>query len=173
MEERYRKAMIANAQLDNERASNTYQIQLLKDKVEEMEETHAQLHREHKEKCREFDTLKRTNEKLMEDLRLVQGQLNERDTLIANEGMTIVSIENEDGSDARRALVSAENAQLLDTHQGSLGMYLSIDLIMADIIETIDLTFHVLCRCAIEKIHGRKTSLKNRDRATSSTTNQC
>lgn len=121
MEERYRKAMIANAQLDNERASNTYQIQLLKDKVEEMEETHAQLQREHKEKCREFDTSKRTNEKLMEDLRLVQGQLNERDTLIANEGLTIVSIENEDGSDARRALVSAENAQLLDSHQGSLG----------------------------------------------------
>ncbi|XP_055305165.1 leucine-rich repeat flightless-interacting protein 2 isoform X2 [Sitodiplosis mosellana] len=124
MEERYRKAMIANAQLDNERASNTYQIQLLKDKVEEMEEIHAQLHREHKEKCRQFDTLKRTNEKLMEDLRLVQGQLNERDTLIANEGMTIVSIENEDGSDARRALVSAENAQLLDTHQGSLDVRL-------------------------------------------------
>lgn len=124
MEERYRKAMIANAQLDNERASNTYQIQLLKDKVEEMEEIHAQLQREHKEKCREFDTLKRTNEKHMEDLRLVQGQLNERDTLIANEGLAIVSIENEDGSDARRALVSAENAQLLDTHQGSLGRFI-------------------------------------------------
>lgn len=128
MEERYRKAMIANAQLDNERASNTYQIQLLKDKVEEMEEMHAQLHREHKDKCREFDTLKRTNEKLMEDLRLVQGQLNERDTLIAAEGLTIVSIENEDGSDAKRALVSAENAQLLETHQGSLGMRTNVIL---------------------------------------------
>lgn len=92
MEERYRKAMIANAQLDNERASNTYQIQLLKDKVEEMEEIHAQLQREHKDKCREFDTLKRTNEKLMEDLRLVQGQLDERDTLIANEGTICLSI---------------------------------------------------------------------------------
>lgn len=121
MEERYRKAMIANAQLDNERASNVYQIQLLKDKVEDMEEIYAQLHREHKEKCREFDTIKRTNEKLMEDLRLVQGQLYERDTLITNEGLTIVSIENEDGSDAKRALVSSENAHLLNTQQGSLG----------------------------------------------------
>lgn len=113
--------MIANAQLDNERASNTYQIQLLKDKVEEMDETHAQLQREHKDKCRDFDALKRTNEKLMEDLKLVQGQLNERDTLIANEGLTIVIIENEDGTDAKRALVSVENAQLLDSHNGSLG----------------------------------------------------
>lgn len=114
--------MIANAQLDNERASNTYQIQLLKDKVEEMDETHAQLQREHKDKCRELETLKRTSEKLMEDLKLVQGQLNERDTLIACEGLTIVTIENEEGTDAKRALVSNENAQLLDTHQGSLGI---------------------------------------------------
>lgn len=115
--------MIANAQMDNERASNTYQIQLLKDKVEEMDESHAQLQREHKDKCREFETMKRTNEKLMEDLKLVQGQLNERDTLIAGEGLTIVTIENDDATDAKRALVSNENAQLLDAHQGSLGMF--------------------------------------------------
>lgn len=114
--------MIANAQMDNERASNTYQIQLLKDKVEEVDEMHAQLQREHKDKCREFETMKRINEKLMEDLKLVQGQLNERDTLITNEGLTIVTIENDDGTDAKRALVSNENAQLLDAHQGSLGM---------------------------------------------------
>lgn len=113
--------MIANAQLDNERASNTYQIQLLKDKVEEMEETHAQLQREYRDKSRDYETLKRTNEKLMEDLKLVQGQLNERDTLIAEEGMIIVTIENDDGTDAKRALVTNENAQLLDAHQGSLG----------------------------------------------------
>lgn len=41
---------------------------------------------------------------------------------LLNEGLTIVSIENEDASDAKRALVTLENAQLLDTHQGSLGM---------------------------------------------------
>lgn len=113
--------MIANAQLDNERASHTYQIQLLKDKLEEMEETHAQLQREHKDKCRDHDALKRNNDKLTDDLKLVQGQLNERDTLIAEYGLTIVVVENEDGTDAKRALVSVENAHLLDSHQGSLG----------------------------------------------------
>lgn len=121
VEERFRKAMIANAQLDNERASHTYQIQLLKDKLEEMEETHAQLQREHKDKCRDHDALKRNNDKLTDDLKLVQGQLNERDTLIAGYGLTIVVVENEDGTDAKRALVSVENAHLLDSHQGSLG----------------------------------------------------
>lgn len=123
MEERFRKAMIANAQLDNERASQSYQIQLLKDKLEEMEETHAQLQREHKEKCRDHDALKRNNDKLTEELKLVQGQLNERDTLIKEQGMTIVCVENSDGTDAKRALVSVEHAHLLDTVQGSLGKH--------------------------------------------------
>lgn len=113
--------MITNAQLDNERASQTYQIQLLKDKLEDMEEAYAQLQREFKEKCRDHDALKRNNDKVSEELRLVQGQLNERDTLIAEQGLTIVLIENQDGTDARRALVSVENAHLLSSVQGSLG----------------------------------------------------
>lgn len=123
--------MIANAQLDNERASHTYQIQLLKDKLEEMEETHAQLQREHKDKCRDHDALKRNNDKLTDDMKLVQGQLNERDTLIAEYGLTIVVVENEDGTDAKRALVSVENAQLLDSHQGSLGESILFCLILS------------------------------------------
>ncbi|XP_037936368.1 leucine-rich repeat flightless-interacting protein 2-like isoform X2 [Teleopsis dalmanni] len=124
VEERFRKAMIANAQLDNERASQTYQIQLLKDKLEEVEESYAQLQREFKDKSRDYNTLKRNLEKLTEELRLVEGQLNERDTLIAEQGLVIVAVENDDGTDAKRALVSAENAQLLGSVQGSLDVRL-------------------------------------------------
>lgn len=120
--------MVANAQLDNERASQSYQIQLLKDKLEEMEEENAQLQREHRNKCRDHDALKRNNDKLTDDLKLVQGQLNERDTLIAEQGLTIIIVENEDGTDAKRVLVSVENAQLLDSVQGSLGMYILIHI---------------------------------------------
>lgn len=32
MEEKFRKAMIANAQLDNDKAAQTYQLELLKDR---------------------------------------------------------------------------------------------------------------------------------------------
>lgn len=123
VEERFRKAMITNAQLDNERSSQAYQIQLLKDKLEEMEESHSQLQREYKDKCRDHDALKRNNDKLIEELKLVQGQLNERDTLIDEHGLVIVIVEDENGKDAKRALVSAENAHLLETTQGSLGKY--------------------------------------------------
>lgn len=117
--------MIANAQLDNERSSQSYQIQLLKDKLEEMEETHSQLHREHKDKCREHDSLKRNNDKLTEELKLVQGQLNERDMLISEQGLVIVLVEAEDGIDAKRALVSVENANLLSAVEGNLDVRLT------------------------------------------------
>lgn len=121
VEERFRKAMITNAQLDNDRSSQAYQIQLLKDKLEEMEEAHSQLQREYKDKCRDHDALKRNNDKLTEELKLVQGQLSERDTLIDEYGLVIVIVEDENGKDAKRALVSAENAHMLESTQGSLG----------------------------------------------------
>lgn len=113
--------MITNAQLDNERSSQTYQIDLLKDKLEEMEETYAQLQREHRDKTRAHDALKRQNDKLTEELKLVSGQLTERDKLIADYGLVIILVENEDGTDAKRVLVSNENAQLLGSVEGSIG----------------------------------------------------
>lgn len=119
--------MITNAQLDNERSSQSYQIDLLKDKLEEMEESFAQLQREHRDKTRAHDALKRHNDKLTEELKLVQGQLNERDTLIADYGLVIILVENEDGSDAKRVLVSNENAQLLGSVEGSIGELINLN----------------------------------------------
>lgn len=43
MEEKFRKAMIQTAQLDNEKSSLTYQVELLKDRLEDLEEAHSQL----------------------------------------------------------------------------------------------------------------------------------
>lgn len=81
-EEKFRKAMIANAQLDNEKSSYAYQVDLLKDKLEELEETTAQLRRELREKNRDVEQLKRVSQRLKEDLDICKAQLLERDTLI-------------------------------------------------------------------------------------------
>lgn len=43
MEEKFRKAMILNAQLDNDKASLGYQLELLKDRIDELQEEYAQL----------------------------------------------------------------------------------------------------------------------------------
>lgn len=74
--------MIANAQLDNEKSSYVYQVDLLKDKVEELQETNVQLRRELREKNRDFEQSKRVTQKLKEDLGICKAQLLERDTLI-------------------------------------------------------------------------------------------
>lgn len=52
MEDKFRKAMITNAQMDNEKASLVYQVDTLKDDLEEVEENYFQLQKDYKEKCR-------------------------------------------------------------------------------------------------------------------------
>jgi hypothetical protein len=84
------------------------------------------LQREYRDKSRAHDNLKRNNDKLNDDLKMVQGQLNERDQLIAEHGLVIIVVENEDGSDAKRVLVSNENAKMLEQVEGSIGMNLYI-----------------------------------------------
>lgn len=149
--------MITNAQLDNERSSQAYQIDLLKDKLEEMEESFAQLQREYREKSRAHDALKRQNDKLTEELKLVQGQLNERDTLIADYGLVIIVVENEDGSDAKRVLVSNENAQLLSTMEGSIGK-----TIVELLVNSLWHNWNFLCRCAAQEIRWREARTSKR-----------
>lgn len=46
MEEKYKKAMVSNAQLDNDKGNLIYQVDTLKDVVEEMEEQMAEMRRE-------------------------------------------------------------------------------------------------------------------------------
>ncbi|KZC09176.1 PREDICTED: leucine-rich repeat flightless-interacting protein 2 isoform X1 [Dufourea novaeangliae] len=134
-EEKFRKAMIANAQLDNEKSSYAYQVDLLKDKLEELEETVAQLRRELREKNRESEQLKRISQRLKEDLDICHAQLLERDTLIQENGLVI--IDDEEGSEnedndvengprpRRRVLVSTEAAELLqNAGKGSLDVRL-------------------------------------------------
>ncbi|XP_043067128.1 leucine-rich repeat flightless-interacting protein 2 isoform X1 [Drosophila bipectinata] len=120
VEERFRKAMITNAQLENDRASQAFEVKLLKDKCEIIQESYVQLQREFKEKLRDCNMIKRNLDRATIELNLVQGQLNERDLLISEQGLIIVAIENSDGSDAKRALVSIENANVLASVQGSL-----------------------------------------------------
>ncbi|XP_060528025.1 leucine-rich repeat flightless-interacting protein 2 isoform X2 [Cylas formicarius] len=134
VEEKFRKAMIANAQLDNDKAAQTYQLELLKDRLEELEEDQSQLKREHRDKCREHDQLKRLYTQLKDDLAAFKHELAERDRLIAEKGLVLVTCEDDgvaEGGDGeqglpRKALVTADNAKFLETAgDGSLDVRLA------------------------------------------------
>ena len=50
--EKYRKAMVSNAQLDNEKSNLMYQVDTLKDSLSELEELLAEARREYEEKSK-------------------------------------------------------------------------------------------------------------------------
>lgn len=52
VEEKYKKAMVSNAQLDNDKANLIYQVDTQKDVIEEMEEQMAEMKRELDEKSK-------------------------------------------------------------------------------------------------------------------------
>ena len=52
MEEKCRKAMLNNAQLDTEKQTFRYQVDLAKDQLEDLREQVVELTRLHKDKCR-------------------------------------------------------------------------------------------------------------------------
>lgn len=52
MEEKYRKAMVSNAQLDNEKNNLMYQVDILKDSLMELEELLSESRRAYEEKVK-------------------------------------------------------------------------------------------------------------------------
>ena len=103
-------------------------MELLKDRLEELEEAHGQVQRELRNKTREADQFRREATRLQEDRDCYRAQLEERDRLIAEAGLAIVC--DDDGADSeesggegdadasvasmpKKALVSQANADLL------------------------------------------------------------
>ncbi|XP_042587155.1 leucine-rich repeat flightless-interacting protein 1-like isoform X15 [Cyprinus carpio] len=55
VEEKYRKAMVSNAQLDNEKTNMMYEVDTLKDSLMELEEMLFETRRELEEKCKDLE----------------------------------------------------------------------------------------------------------------------
>ncbi|XP_058868903.1 leucine-rich repeat flightless-interacting protein 2-like isoform X12 [Acipenser ruthenus] len=88
VEEKYKKAMVSNAQLDNEKANLIYQVDTLKDVIEEMEELMAEMHRETEDKSKELERQKHTCNVLQHKIEELKEGVRQRDELIEeNQGM--------------------------------------------------------------------------------------
>ncbi|XP_031414025.1 leucine-rich repeat flightless-interacting protein 2 isoform X10 [Clupea harengus] len=55
VEEKYRRAMVSNAQLDNEKSNLMYQVDTLRDTLMELEEQMCEIRREYEEKARDYE----------------------------------------------------------------------------------------------------------------------
>ncbi|XP_009076501.1 PREDICTED: leucine-rich repeat flightless-interacting protein 2, partial [Acanthisitta chloris] len=82
VEEKYKKAMVSNAQLDNEKNNLVYQVDTLKDVIEEKEEQIAEFYRENDEKSKELERQKHTCSILQHKLNELKEGLRQRDELI-------------------------------------------------------------------------------------------
>ncbi|XP_067837453.1 leucine-rich repeat flightless-interacting protein 2 isoform X13 [Heptranchias perlo] len=90
VEEKYKKAMVSNAQLDNEKSNLIYQVDTLKDVIEEMEEQMAELYRENEEKSKELERQKHMCSVSQHKVEELKEGIRQRDELIEKHGLVII-----------------------------------------------------------------------------------
>ncbi|XP_078544409.1 leucine-rich repeat flightless-interacting protein 2 isoform X10 [Lissotriton helveticus] len=90
VEDKYKKAMVSNAQLDNEKSYLNYQVDTLKDVIEEMEEQMAEYYRENEEKSRELERQKHACSVFQHKLDELKEGIRQRDELIEKHGLVII-----------------------------------------------------------------------------------
>ncbi|XP_038604890.1 leucine-rich repeat flightless-interacting protein 1 isoform X4 [Tachyglossus aculeatus] len=83
VEEKYKKAMVSNAQLDNEKMNFMYQVDTLKDAMMELEEQLAESRRQYEEKNKEFEREKHAHNILQFQFAEVKESLKQREEMLA------------------------------------------------------------------------------------------
>ncbi|XP_067276792.1 leucine-rich repeat flightless-interacting protein 2 isoform X13 [Pseudorasbora parva] len=97
VEEKYKKAMVSNAQLDNEKGNLIYQVDTLKDVLEEMEEQMSELRRETEDKSKELERQKHTCSILQHKQEELKEGIRQRDELIEKHGLVIIPEDTPNG----------------------------------------------------------------------------
>ncbi|XP_065815313.1 leucine-rich repeat flightless-interacting protein 2 isoform X4 [Labrus bergylta] len=121
VEEKYKKAMVSNAQLDNDKGNLIYQVDTLKDVIEEMEETTAEMKRELEEKTKELERQKHTCSVLQHKQEELKEGIRQRDELIEKHGLVIIPDGTPNGDmdlecpSSGITVVSQEAAQVLES----------------------------------------------------------
>lgn len=121
VEEKYKKAMVSNAQLDNEKNNLIYQVDTLKDVIEEQEEQMAEFYRENEEKSKELERQKHMCSVLQHKMDELKEGLRQRDELIEKHGLVIIPESAPNGDVNHEPVVGAitavsqEAAQVLES----------------------------------------------------------
>ncbi|XP_005281867.1 leucine-rich repeat flightless-interacting protein 1 isoform X32 [Trachemys scripta elegans] len=87
VEEKYKKAMVSNAQLDNEKTNFMYQVDTLKDALLELEEQLAESRRQYEEKSKEFEREKHAHSILQFQFTEIKETLKQREEMLEKHGI--------------------------------------------------------------------------------------
>ncbi|XP_069866250.1 leucine-rich repeat flightless-interacting protein 1 isoform X19 [Dipodomys merriami] len=91
VEEKYKKAMVSNAQLDNEKTNFMYQVDTLKDTLLELEEQLAESQRLYEEKSKELEREKHAHCVLQFQFAEVKEALKQREEMLEKHGIILNS----------------------------------------------------------------------------------
>ncbi|XP_034549491.1 ankyrin-2 isoform X2 [Notolabrus celidotus] len=89
VEEKYRKAMVSNAQLDNEKNNLMYQVDTLKDSLMELEELLSESRRDYEEKVKEYEREKHAHSVLQFQFNEMKETLKQSEELLNKHGIVL------------------------------------------------------------------------------------
>ncbi|XP_028846423.1 uncharacterized protein lrrfip1a isoform X15 [Denticeps clupeoides] len=89
VEDKYRKAMVSNAQLDNEKSNLMYQVDVLKDSLMELEELLSETRRECEDKTKELEREKHAHGILQFQFNELKETLKQSEELLNKHGIVL------------------------------------------------------------------------------------
>ncbi|XP_067299893.1 leucine-rich repeat flightless-interacting protein 2 isoform X9 [Pseudorasbora parva] len=125
VEEKYRKAMVSNAQLDNEKTNMMYEVDTLKDSLMELEEKLFETRRELDEKSKDLEREKHAHSILQFQFSELKETLKQSEELLTKHGIVLgpdLSTNGETGEEVGKSEQTAsteirEGSSVLGTHQ--------------------------------------------------------
>uniref|UniRef100_A0A4W3H1B1 Leucine-rich repeat flightless-interacting protein 1 n=1 Tax=Callorhinchus milii TaxID=7868 RepID=A0A4W3H1B1_CALMI len=121
VEEKYRKAMVSNAQLDNEKNTLMYQVDTLQDVLLEVEEHLAESNREFQEKAKELEREKHAHSVLQFQFEEIKESLKQREEML----MEIKRLTHSKETSAREISDLQETIEWKDKKIGAHGLVVS------------------------------------------------
>uniref|UniRef100_A0A672NMT7 Leucine-rich repeat flightless-interacting protein 1-like n=1 Tax=Sinocyclocheilus grahami TaxID=75366 RepID=A0A672NMT7_SINGR len=113
MEEKYRKAMVSNAQLDNEKTNMMYEVDTLKDSLMELEEMLFETRRELEEKCKDLEREKHAHSILQFQFNELKETLKQSEELLTKHGIVLgpdLATNGETGEEVGKADQNSQTA---------------------------------------------------------------
>uniref|UniRef100_A0A8C0T7B4 LRR binding FLII interacting protein 1 n=1 Tax=Canis lupus familiaris TaxID=9615 RepID=A0A8C0T7B4_CANLF len=146
VEEKYKKAMVSNAQLDNEKTNFMYQVDTLKDMLLELEEQLAESRRQYEDKSKEFEREKHAHSILQFQFAEVKEALKQREEMLEKHGIVLNSdiatngetseTLNNVGHQGPSKITKEELNALKTTGDGTLGRASEVE-VKSEIVENV------------------------------------